>query len=98
MKVPGQSFSNLGDSTPQGGGYYKTRTSTRTADEEHPVGLRLRKRNFINIDLGFTYQTPPTSPVETGAVYGGFAGAGDAGRLATAQEVLGDDFTLDDFA
>lgn len=98
VKVPGQSFSNLGDSTPQGGGYYKTRTSTRTADEEHPVGLRLRKRNFINIDLGFTYQTPPTSPVETGAVYGGFAGAGDAGRLATAQEVLGDDFTLDDFA
>jgi len=99
VTVPGQSFSDLGSTiTPNGAGYYKTRTSTRTADEEHPIGLRLRQRNYINIDLGFTYQTPPTSPVETGAVYGDYAGAGDAGRLATLREVLGNDFELTDLA
>ena len=99
VTVPGQSFSNLGvEVTPDGAGYYKTRTSTRTVDEEDSLGLKLRQRNFIDIDLGWTYQIPPTSPVETGAAYDGFAGSGDVGRLATLREVLGNDFELTDLA
>ena len=58
----------------------------------------MRQRNFIDIDLGWTYQIPPTSPVETGAAYDGFAGSGDVGRLATLREVLGNDFELTDLA
>lgn len=98
VTVPGQSFTASGDSTPNGAGYYKTRTSTRTADVEDSLGLKLRQRNFIDIDLGWTYQIPPTSPVETGAVYGDYAGAGDTGRLATLREVLGNNFELTDLA
>lgn len=98
VTVPGQSFIDLGTPTPYGAGYYKTRTSTRTKDVEHPIGLRLRQKNYINIDLGFTYQTPPTSPVETGAVYGDYAGDVNNGRLATLREVLGNNFELTDLA
>jgi len=101
VTVPGQSFADAGASvTPNGAGYYKSKSSQRTADVENPLGVKLRQKNYINIDLGFTYQIPPTAPVVTGFAYGDYAGGPDdsQGRLATLQEVLGNDFTLDDLA
>ena len=95
--VPGQEFTtNLGSSTPNGVGYYKTKTSGRTQERENSTGERFRRAKFFKIDLGVIYQAPSTSPEETSVVYGDYAGSGMSARLDTIREVVGDDFEQDD--
>ena len=51
------------------GGYYKTQTNGRQQIIENELGVKLKGNRFWNIKLGFTYQSPITSPTVTSTTY-----------------------------
>ena len=50
-------------------GYYTKRTSGRQQIIENSLGVRLKRNKFWSIKLGFTYQSPDTSPTVTSTTY-----------------------------
>lgn len=62
ITVPGAFISSLN-------GYYKTQTNGRQQIIENELGTRLRSNRNWRILLGFTYQSPNTSPTVTGTTY-----------------------------
>ena len=49
--------------------YYKTQTNGRQQIVEDALGVRLKGNRFWSIKLGFTYQSPSTSPTVTSTTY-----------------------------
>jgi hypothetical protein len=62
ITVPGAFISSLN-------GYYKTQTNGRQQIVENSLGVRLKGNRNWRILLGFTYQSPDTSPTVTGTTY-----------------------------
>ena len=79
------------------GEYYGKKTLSRTSSSENELGLKFRKMR-LRIDLGFTYNVPPSGATVTGETLSDSYGAGAAGRLASAQAALGTSFATTDFA
>lgn len=50
-------------------GYYKTQTNGRQQIVENSLGIKLKGNRNWRILLGFTYQSPDTSPTVTGTTY-----------------------------
>ena len=76
--------------------YFGKKTLSRTGSSENELGLKFRTMK-LTIDLGFTYNIPPSGSTVTGETLGDSYGTGNTGRLASAQEVLGSSFALTDF-
>ena len=50
-------------------GYYRTKTNGRQQIVENTLGAKFNSLRRWNINLGFTYQTPDTTPTVTSSVY-----------------------------
>lgn len=83
ITVPGAFISSLN-------GYYKTQVNGRQQIVENELGVKFRNRRFWSIELGFTYQSPNTTPTINGTTY-----TAPTTRAASLAE-LG--YTLDDLA
>ena len=62
ITVPGAFISSLS-------GYYKTQTNGRQRIVENTLGVKLKGNVYWRIILGFTYQSPNTSPTVTRTTY-----------------------------
>lgn len=62
ITVPGQYISSLS-------GYYKTQTNGRQQIVESELGVKYKSRKYWTINLGFTYQSPNTTPTVTSTTY-----------------------------
>jgi hypothetical protein len=62
ITVPGALIASLG-------GYYKTQTNGRQQIVENELGVKFKNNRYWGFNLGFTYQSPNTSPTVTSTSY-----------------------------
>ena len=66
ITVPGKEITGVTGVTD---GYYKTKTNGRQQIVENTLGAKFNSLRRWNINLGFTYQAPDTTPTVTSSAY-----------------------------